>query len=127
MATFVLMEIAGSFYTQNLILLLAISFLSAYFVFSKLKTWAVGNCVANLCDTSINFEFDSNTKTLPFAALTSYKVHQGRNGSAFYLNTTQEKFRISVNKNFCSSSGFNLFCQAALASINDFKKKKPIP
>jgi hypothetical protein len=105
---------------KSLLIVIEIAFM--FLVFRLLKKKAVSNCTAKLNDSSVEFEFENNSKIINFRDLTSFKAYYGKNGPILYLKTNDENFKISANNNFCKTDDFCRFCVDAIAQLDNYKK-----
>lgn len=119
-AAMVLMFIGISFSLQEYVIII-IDLGLTILLFKVLKSKAALNCVAKLGETSVEFEFEKETRIINFSDLISYKVYYGRNGPVLYLNSTTDNFKIFANNNFCKTQGFISFCKDTIVQLDKYK------
>ena len=104
-------------------LMVVIELIFMFLTFRLLKKKAVSNCTAKLNDTSIQFEFENDSRSINFSDLISYKAYYGKNGAVLYLKNNIDNFKISVNSNYCKTDDFELFCKDVILKLDTYKDK----
>ena len=121
MAVFILTVILGSQYKLNFWLIIILSSGLAFLLFQGFKRKAVHVCIARLDETFVIFEFESGTKTVNFANLTSYRFYSDKNGQILSLKSNLDSFKIIANNNFCKTQDFKEFCDDITAKLDTYR------
>jgi hypothetical protein len=92
-----------------------------FFTIALFKKIAVSDCTARLSDTSVEFNFDGDSKTIDFANLISFKTDDGKNGPILYLKSNDGNFRIFANSSFCNPADFKVFRDDLIAKLDNYR------
>lgn len=109
-----------------------ILFGSIILIFRLSRRWIIKDCTAVIQDDNVYFTFDDGTyKYISFADIITYQVVEikgvrgvGRGLPALILKNTTDTFSIGC-PSFKSMKPFVLFCDALIATLEEYKKKHP--
>lgn len=116
----IIIGIGVHFKLQKDILIYIITPVAVIAIFKLLKKNTFGNCVAQLSDTKVDFNFDEQLRTINFADILSFKAYYGNNGTTLYLKNTTDNFKLFAN-NFCDRKSFDIFCKDIIIQLDKYK------
>jgi hypothetical protein len=89
-------------------------------LFQILKFTSRRNCIVKVDKIFLEFQFKRSTRTIHFSELILYKCYYGRVGPVLYLKTATNRFKLSVNNNFCKTEAFRNSLDAIVIVLDKY-------
>jgi hypothetical protein len=116
----IIIGIGVHFKLQKNILIYIITPVAVVAIFKLLKKNTFGNCIAQLSDTKVEFNFDEQLRTINFDDILSFKTYYGNNATVLYLKDNTYNFKLYAN-NFCDRKSFDVFCKDIIIQLDKYK------